>query len=289
MQIAAAFCEYYDAKQIDAKHEKEQIFTTMIHVGDCADVLPKLGISPNLILTSPPYDNLRNYGGHVFDFERVADALVAVMPKGGVLVWIVADATVEGSETGTNFRQALGFVERGLRLHDTMIWHKNNPGSWNPNRYQQDWEYMFVFSKDTPGVANMIKDRSTLTAGRVWRSRVSKGRMDTNGGKRTFRNKLHSVADKALRSGVWYIPVVPMIENRNGQTYKHPATFPYALAADHIRTWTNPGDLVLDPMAGSGTVLRAAKDLGRRYCGIEIHAPYVDIIHKRMAQEVLSM
>ena len=121
--------------------------TDQIICGDAVDVLPTLGVKANLILTSPPYDNLRTYGGHGFDFNQVADACVGALTEGGVLVWVVADATVDGSETGTSFRQALGFMERGLRLHDTMIWQKTDAAtSWAPKRYDQEYEYMFVLS-----------------------------------------------------------------------------------------------------------------------------------------------
>ena len=118
-----------------------------LHKGDCADILPTLDIRPQLILTSPPYDNLRDYGGHEFDFDRVADAIVGVMPEGGVLVWVVGDATIDGSETGTSFRQALAFMDKGLRLHQTMHYQKTREMAFSPNRYAATTEYMFVFSK----------------------------------------------------------------------------------------------------------------------------------------------
>ena len=130
---------------------------------------------PDLILTSPPYDAIRTYGGHGFDFDRVADTLVGIMPEGGVLVWVVADATVDGSETGTSFRQALGFMERDLLLHDTMIYMKKGPPLTMPNTYIQVWEYMFVFTAGAINPPNLIKDKKNLMAGTL-RTKTGIGR-----------------------------------------------------------------------------------------------------------------
>ena len=252
-----------------------------VHVGDCAALLPTLGISPQLILTSPPYDNLRNYGGYEFDFDNVADALIPVIPEGGILVWVVADASIKGSETGTSFRQALGFMERGLRLHDTMIYEKAGLRSWAKNRYLQCFEYMFVFSKGAPKAANMIEDRPNKTAGTVGRRPLAMGRASDEIMKHTGPR----IATKEFgkRSNIWRIPAG---HNQSAPDYPlahdHPAIFPLNLARDHIATWTDPGDLVLDPMAGSGTTLKAAKDLGRDFLGIEIHGPYADIARTRL-------
>ena len=259
---------------------------SVVYCGDATEVLPTLDICPQLIVTSPPYDSLRTYGGHEFSFDRMADVLVSIMPEGGVLVWVVSDATIDGSETGTSFRQALGFMERGLRLHDTMIFDKSSPGPWVADRYDHSWEYMFVFSHGRrPLTANLIADRPSSQAGSRRMSYMGKGR-STNGN-HTHTERQRTIRAFGRRRSIWYYSVqggaeVPL-------AYKHPAIFPYALAADHIRTLSNPGDLVLDPMAGSGTTLRAAKDLGRLYVGVEIYEPYCRIIADRMAQSVLPI
>ena len=252
--------------------------------GDCADVLPTIGVKANLILTSPPYDNLREYGGHGFDFDRVADACVESLAEGGVLVWVVADATIDGSETGTSFRQALGFMERGLKLHDTMIYHKRNGPAGSQNRHKNSFEYMFVLSNGVPASINFIEDKPTFTMGVL----PAKNRRDVDGNMKTQTNCVIPRITK--RDNVWsylvgYNHSAPDYPN----AHHHPATFPLGLAKDHITTWTNPGDIVLDPMAGSGTVLRAAKDLGRTAIGIEINSEYIPIIHARLAQEVLQL
>ena len=251
----------------------------IIH-GDASEVLPTLDVKANLILTSPPYDNLRDYGGHGFDFDRMADACVGALAEGGVIVWVVADATVDGSETGTSFRQALGFMERGLKLYQTLHYVKSRELALMPNRCAAVSEYMFVFSLGKPSTTNIIRDKKNIQAG------LTKivGQMGRNANGDRSRDAKVTIAQYGMRTNLWRY-----ISGGKKDTGNHPAPFPIALAQDHITTWTNPGDLVLDPMAGSGTVSRAAKDLGRNSIAIEIHEPYVDLIRRRMAQEVMEL
>ena len=257
-----------------------------VHHGDCATLLPQLSLKANLILTSPPYDDLRLYGGQHFDFDAVADACVASLAANGVLVWVVGDATVHGSETGTSFRQALGFLSRGLLLHDTMIFQKRAAGNPSPDRYYQSFEYMLVFSNGLPAIANLITDRPNSTAGRYNHKRqLGFGR------KKDQPNIGHAhdwtTPDLGIRTNVWTYDVGGIRTQDDHIASRHPARFPLQLAKDHITTWTNPGDLVLDPMAGGGTTLRAAADLNRNAIGIEINAEYLPIITDRLAQRVL--
>lgn len=258
---------------------------TAIYRGDCAEVLPALGVQPDLIVTSPPYDKLRDYGGHGFDFDRVADALVTAMPPGGVLVWVVGDAMVDGSETGTSFRQALGFMERGLRLHDTMIYQKSLPNNPTPNRYGQTFEYMFVLSHGAPSTANLIKDRRNSEPGRFRITDHPTGR--NRDGSRPAR-KIENGSFRAefgKRFNIWRYSVGLHHSAPDFlEAHRHPAIFPLQLAKDHILTWSNPGDVVLDPMMGSGTVLAAAKDTGRVGIGIEVEESYCGIAARRLTE-----
>ena len=253
--------------------------TIRLHHADCAALLPQIAPQANLILTSPPYDDLRAYGGHSFDFGAVADACVASLAPRGILVWVVGDATIDASETGTSFRQALAFQQRGLLLHDTMIFQKRAAGNPSPNRYYQSFEYMFVFSNGIPATANLIADRPNSTAGRHnRRRRLGFGR------KKDQANIGHAhdwtTPEFGIRTNIWTYDVGGVRTQDDRIASRHPARFPLQLARDHITTWTNPGDLVLDPMAGSGTTLRAA-------IGIEINAAYIPIIQDRLAQTVL--
>lgn len=228
----------------------------------------------DLVVTSPPYDNLRTYGGHTWDFEGVARELTRVLKPGGVIVWVVGDATVNGSETLTSMRQAIHFKDVcGVNVHDTMIYKTNKPPLTH-NRYEQCWEYMFVFSKGKPKTWNPIKEASTYAG----QKRTATMRQDSD--ELSNRSAKGTVADQKIRENVWYLP---RSSNSDGAERRgHPATFPLALARDHILSWTVEGDVVLDPFAGSGTTCVAAKENGRRWVGIEINADYVAICNRRL-------
>ena len=260
--------------------------------GDCAAVLP--GLPPaDLILTSPPYDNLRDYGGYngAFDFDAVAAACVANLAPGGVLVWIVRDGVVGGSETGTSFRQALGLMALGLNLHQSMQYRHWSLAGMRKNAYYRDFDYMFVFSKGDPKTVHLLEDRENYRAGQISTKR-SAGR--TEDYKNKLRGNAYRVPDTGRRGSGWYYSIGKCAGSKNGdlpleELAEHPAIFPQKLARDHILSWTNPGDLVIDPMVGSGTTLRAAADLGRRAIGIEINPAYCDLIRRRLAQSVLPV
>ncbi len=252
----------------------EDFKNKVIH-GDCLEVMKDIpDKSIDMILTSPPYDNLRDYNGYTFDFERIAKELFRVTKQGGVVVWVVGDATVKGSETGTSFKQALYFKEIGFNLHDTMIYRKSNRPPLNHPRYEQEFEYMFIFSKGKPKVVNLLTTKC-LNAGKI-NSGTAR-----NGGSDTLQKK-HGAGKPCKETkplgNIWSYAVGVEKDNKG----MHPAIFPEKLAEDHILSWSNEGDTVLDPMAGSGTTLKMAKKNNRNYIGIEISPEYIDIINKRL-------
>jgi DNA modification methylase len=233
--------------------------------------------SIDLVVTSPPYDNLRTYGGHQWDFEGVAAELWRVIKPGGVVVWVVADATIDGSETGTSFRQALRFIEIGFRLHDTMIWDKDGiPARGSNAAYLQSSEFMFVFCKGPLETSNLITDRANKWAGatiRQYEYRRDGERIDAGS---------RIIPDVSRRTNVWRICVGDKVDNG------HPAAFPEALARDHILSWSNEGDTVLDPFGGSGTTAKMAKLMGRKSISVEINQGYCEIQVERLRQGVLD-
>ena len=244
--------------------------------GDCLEEMKKMEEnSIDLTVTSPPYDNLRDYNGYDFDFEGIAKELYRVTKQGGVVVWVVGDATIKGSETGTSFKQALFFKECGFNLHDTMIWQKDTftaVGALNV-RYAPVFEYMFIFSKGKPKTFNPIKDRRNITAGLKQHGTIRKHdnttvKMSTHG---------NIVREFGQRHNVWKMP-----GEKRRNISSHPAMFPEKLAEDHILSWSNEGDTILDPMSGSGTTLKMAKKNNRNYIGIEISQEYVNIIKQRL-------
>lgn len=252
----------------------------VIYKGDCARVMQCVPSGlVDLTVTSPPYDNLRKYQGFTFGFEKVAAELYRVTKQGGVVVWVVGDATIDGNETGTSFKQALYFKSIGFNLHDTMIYRKANPGGARGSiyAYWQCFEYMFVFSKGRLSIFNPIEDRENLGS----RTGVQGGRRNKLGG--VDAGRMITVKPVGRRLNIWAYPTTvtdPTIAN-------FPAPFPESLASDHIISWSDEDGIVLDPMCGSGTTLKMAGEENRRAIGIEISEEYCEIAANRCAADTI--
>ena len=256
-----------------------------LHLGDCAEVMQRLpDASIDLTVTSPPYDNLRKYNGFVFDFESIAQQLFRVTKLGGVVVWVVGDATIDGSETGTSFRQALRFMEIGFNLHDTMIYEKNGMALPDNVRYFQSFEYMFIFSNRKPKAINFLTDRKNR-----FLERWGKGQTVREADGRMTERKRHIGNPYGRRFNIWRINGGYGYSAEEDYAYQHPAIFPEALARDHILSWSNPGDMIFDPMMGSGTTGKMAVKYGRNFTGIEISEEYYAIAERRIAEAKLQI
>jgi site-specific DNA-methyltransferase (adenine-specific) len=250
---------------------------------DCLSGLKELeNDSVNLTVTSPPYDNLRTYG-NITDwnfeiFKPIAEELYRVTKPGGIVVWIVGDAAINGSETGSSFRQALYFQEIGFKIHDTMIYHKNSsafPARIDSKRYTQIFEYMFVFVKGK--IRNDIKliaDKRNKWAG--WTNWGQHTQYDSEGNLVKTQN-IKPIAEFSLRTNIWKYNV-----SFNDKIVKHPAVFPEQLAEDCILSWSVEGDTVLDPFMGSGTTAKMAMLNNRNFIGFEINEEYYNGILKRL-------
>ena len=246
------------------------------------DLLIEQGVKVDLTVTSPPYDDLRNYDGTLnwnFDvFKKVAQRLYDITKDGGVVVWVVGDKTKNGSESGTSFKQALYFKEVGFNLHDTMIFAKNNPVPLNHNRYEQQFEYMFVFSKGKPKTFNGLRENCKYS-GLKRNEKNRQYRKDVNG---DFKTGNHTpVKDTKLKYNIWFYQV-GSLSSTDKFAFKHPATFPEKLAQDHILSWSNEGDLILDCFMGSNTTGKMALKNNRRYIGIEKVEKYFEIAKERI-------
>ena len=253
--------------------------------GDCSELMKEIpDKSIDLTVTSPPYDNLRSYNGNIaqWNFEKfkaIAKELFRVTADGGVVVWIVADATIKGSETGASFKQALYFKECGFNIHDTMIWSKPSFTAVGTlkTRYASTFEYMFVFSKGKPKTFNPIKDRKNIHAGCKKHGTIRQKDGTTvpcsSIGKR--------YAEFGQRFNVWNMPP----EQSNSKRC-HPAQFPERIVNDHIISWSNPGDTVLDCFMGSGTTGIACINTNRRFIGIELDEEYFNIAKKRIDEAI---
>jgi DNA modification methylase len=261
--------------------EEASMKSTMI-LSDCLSAMKKMVDGCiDLTVTSPPYDDLRKYNGYIFDFEPIAREIYRVTKQGGVVVWVVGDATKKGSESGTSFRQALYFMECGFNLHDTMIYAKAGTGACGSNlSYWQTWEYMFVFSKGKPQSINLIEDVINAHTGTK-----SVRPKDGHSGRRSKEGdgkdggKVRYVKTVSRRTNIWrYLVGAFNSDEKTG----HPAPFPLQLAKDHIISWSKEGDTVMDPFTGSGTTGVACKELKRNFIGIEMSPEYFAIAKARI-------
>lgn len=249
------------------KNYNESNLDTMAKMPDCF---------VDLTVTSPPYDNLRTYKDFEFDWQKVIKELYRVTKEGGVVVWIVGDATIKGSETGTSFKQALYFMECGFNLHDTMIYQKSGAGAVGSNKcYIQNFEYMFVFSKGNIKTINLIKDRKNKKVCTT----ISNCSRDKNNADNERKYRTITTKEYGKRFNIW------QIEQRNNQDefhLLHPAPFPQQLASDHIISWSNENDIVYDPFMGSGTTAKMCILNNRNWIGSEISSEYCEIIEERI-------
>ena len=258
-----------------------------IYNENCLDTMAKMPDNfIDLTVTSPPYDNLREYNDKIDKswnedlWKEIIKELYRVTIEGGVVVWVVGDATINGSETGTSFKQALFFMQCGFRLHDTMIYLKTPsfPASDNSNRYSQSFEYMFVLSKEEPINVNLIKDRKNKWGGSQSWGKASERLKD---GKLKTSQKIN-VLEYGYRFNSWQYATGKGNTTKDEIAYSHPAMFPEKLANDHILSWSNKGDLIYDPFMGSGTTAKMAYLQNRNYIGSEISSEYIKIAEKRL-------
>jgi site-specific DNA-methyltransferase (adenine-specific) len=270
--------------------DKISIGDATFYLGDCLEIMPKIEEKCiDLIVTSPPYDNLRAYEGQesfsFTKFKHVAVEMHGLLKKGGVIVWVVGDATIEGSETGTSFKQALYFMDIGLNLHDTMIWQKKGVGACGSNlTYWQSFEYMFIISKGRPKSLNLIEDIKNKSYGKITRSE----RRKKDGEFKSIR-KRPPAKFFSRRGNVWNNYIVGGDSRSDKDLKEHPAIFPKNLAIDHVVSWSNEGDMVLDCFMGSGTTAIACYKTKRKFIGIEKEKKYFDIAIARYKKEIAQL
>ncbi len=256
-----------------------------IYNENCLDTMSRIPDDfIDLVVTSPPYDNLRKYNGYIFDFKPIARELYRIMKNGAVIIWVVGDSTINGSESGTSFNQALFFKEIGFNLHDTMIYQKINYIPLTHNRYEQSFEYMFCLTKGKPTVFNPIK--IPTKGGGTQYNLKRKGYCNTiKEGAQRRRDENITIGDTKIHSNVFQYSC-------GSSRVNHPAPFPKELAKDQILSWSNESDLVYDPFIGSGTTALMAKQNNRNYIGSEISKQYFDLCESRLilkepAQQIL--
>ena len=272
--------------------DRDMIEIDRIHNMDCIEGMSLLGeCTIDLTVTSPPYDSIRDYGNSIDKtwckdvWEKVIDGLYRVTKKGGVVVWVVGDGTLNGGETGTSFKQALYFMDCGFTLHDTMIYQKHNPipNTGNGCRYQQSFEYMFVFSKGKPKTTNIMLEPRRNECNDKRTSRIIRRQRGVDG---EFEEPhYYEIKENVPKSNIWNYKVGLYNTTSYKEAFMHPAIFPEKLAEDHVESWSNIGDLVFDPFMGSGTTAVAAIRKKRHFVGFELNSEYCKIAEKRIAEE----
>lgn len=236
----------------------------------------------DLVVTSPPYDDLRDYENKSawnFDvFKEIAQELYRVVKLGGIVVWVIGDKTDKGCKSLTSFKQALYFQEVGFSMFDVIIYEKAGSGPPHPNRYFNSFEYMFILSKGKPKTINLLRDKPNKWAGHSTYGEVTRREKDgslTNKGKKT-------VNEFGVRTNIWRYANGNGFSTKDKFAYKHPAIFPEKLVEDHIYSWSNQGDIVLDPFGGSGTTAKMAQLMGRDWVLIEVVQDYCELAKKRL-------
>ncbi len=246
---------------------------------DCVSFMKKIEDNfIDLTVTSPPYDNLRDYNGYSFNCEDIAKELYRITKKGGVVVWVVGDKIVKGNKTLTSFKQALTFQSVGFNVHDTMIYKKKNTPFMRSNAYTNCFEYMFVFSKGAPKTFNPLKEK---TARNGFEMLVYNKKSDG-----VNKKVLGELKKEKTKTNIWEYAVGLGGTTTDRIAFKHPAVFPEHLAEDHILSWSNKNDIVFDPMCGSGTTCKMAYLNQRNYLGCDISQEYVDIAKQRMEDTI---
>ncbi len=262
--------------------EIEKIKNSVIHAKSEEYLKEFPSDSIDLVITSPPYDDLRDYEGNLswnFDiFKEISSELYRIVKKGGVVVWVVGDKTIKGNKSLTSFRQALHFQELGFNMYDIIIYEKCGSGPPHSNRYFNAFEYMFILSKGKPKTIHLLKDKPNKWAGYTTYGKVTRREKD---GSLTDKGK-KIIGEFGIRTNIWKYSNGKGFSTKDKIAYKHPAIFPEKLVQDHINSWSNPGEIVLDPFGGSGTTGKIAKQLNRNWILIESVKEYCDIARKRI-------
>lgn len=252
-----------------------------LYQADCVEFMEGMDSSCiDLCLTSPPYDDLRNYEGYSFPFEDIAQQLHRITKQGGVVVWVVGDK-INGGRSLTSFRQGIYFQKIGFQMHDVMIYQKKNTPFMRSNAYTNAFEFMFVLSKGKPATFNPIKEKTVRSGYEML--------VHNKGADAVNRKVLKELKKEKTRTNIWAYAVGLGGTTSDKIAFRHPAIFPEKLAQDHIFSWTNPGDLVFDPMCGSGTTCKMAHQTGRKYIGVDISAEYIAIAKERLSSLTVDL
>lgn len=258
-------------------------FINRFHRGDNVKIMKKMpDNSVDLVITSPPYDDLRDYENKIDwnynTFKKVAKQLYRIIKEGGVVVWVIGDKTENGNKSLTSFKHALYFQEIGFNVYDVIIYEKSGSGPPHPKRYFNSYEYMFILCKGKPKTVNLLRDKKNSCGGMTTFAEITRREKDgtlTNKGKKIIN-------EYGVRTNIWRYNNGKGFSSKDKIAYEHPAIFPEKLVEDHILSWSSPGDIVLDPFGGSGTTAKVSLEQNRKWIYIEKVKKYYDVAKTRI-------
>ncbi|MBR1921447.1 MAG: site-specific DNA-methyltransferase [Kiritimatiellae bacterium] len=273
--VVASDRERYGIMPIEALHNK-------IICGDSAAVMEKFpDNSIDMVVTSPPYDSIRDYKGFSADLSKIGRETFRVLKEGGIAVVVIQDQTKNYGKTLTSFRLAIDWCDNaGFKLFECLIYKKlGAEGAWWNKRFRVDHEYMMVFLKgDRPAYFN--KDPLKIPSKHGGKVMTGGGTRLTSG-IRIATRAIH-INPMKCRGTVWAYETAG---DGSRLKHQHPATYPDRLPYDFIQCFCPEKGIVLDPFMGSGTTALAAKSLKRFYVGIDISQEYVDLAERRVVED----
>jgi len=245
-------------------------------------ILPEESV--DLVVTSPPYDDLRDYENKLqwnFDvFKKIAKELFRTIKKGGTVVWVVGDKTENGGKSLTSFKQALYFQEIGFKMFDVIIYEKTGAAPPHPGRYFNTYEYMFILTKGKPKTVNILKDKKNLWAGCQTYGVITRREKDGS----LTKKERKTINDFGVRTNIWRYANGKGFAAKEKISHEHPAIFPEKLAEDHILSWSNENDVVLDIFGGSGTTAKMSIANKRHFIYFEAVEKYCEVALKRIEE-----
>jgi site-specific DNA-methyltransferase (adenine-specific) len=249
-----------------------------IYCMDCLEGMRKLpDDSIDLVVTSPPYDNLRTYKGFSVDLHSTGKEAYRVLKDGGIAVMVIQDQTKAFAKTLTSFRLIIDWCDNiGFRLFETIIYRKyGTEGAWWKARFRVDHEYMPIFLK---GKKPQYFNKKLLMVPSKHGGEILTGSGNRRTTGETTKTVTRPINPTKCRGTIWdYL----MAGDKDPLKRKHPAPFPDQIPIDFITCFCPPKGIVLDPFIGSGSTAVAAKKLGRHYIGFEITPEYCEIAEQR--------
>lgn len=250
-----------------------------IYCIDCVEGMKKIpDNSVDIVVTSPPYDGIRDYNGFNFDLHETGRGLIRILKEGGIVAMVIQDQTKNFGKTLTSFKTIIDWCDNiGFKLFECVIYRKHgSEGAWWTNRFRVDHEYMPIFLK---GEKPQYFNKENLKVPSIHGGKVMTGSGSRRTDGKTNARVTRPINTMKCRGTIWnYL----MAGDKDPIKRQHPAPFPDQIPLDFIECFCPPGGVVLDPFMGSGSTAVAAKKLNRKYIGFDTSEEYIKIAHARL-------